>query len=90
MDVPLAKEGKGTSTPPGSTGPQKRTAGTKLPMPPEDELEERFSAVLREARRMCPQQRQQEVGAGDRRVLRRPYKCFQSDECNRLLLIHQT
>ncbi|KAI3365015.1 hypothetical protein L3Q82_000951 [Scortum barcoo] len=36
------KEGKAASAPPGSTGPQK----LKLPMPPEEELERRFSAVL--------------------------------------------
>lgn len=34
------------SAAPGSTGPQKQTPGEKLPMPPEEELEERFSAVL--------------------------------------------
>ncbi|XP_062234892.1 formin-like protein 1 isoform X2 [Platichthys flesus] len=46
MEVPLQKEGKPASAPQGSTGPQKQTAGLKLPMPPEEELEERFSAVL--------------------------------------------
>ncbi|XP_047465880.1 formin-like protein 1 isoform X2 [Mugil cephalus] len=38
------KESK--SAPLGSTGPQKQTPAEKLPVPPEEELEERFSAVL--------------------------------------------
>ncbi|KAG7219805.1 hypothetical protein INR49_005826 [Caranx melampygus] len=46
MEVPHSKEGKAVSVAPGSTGPQKQGAGPKLPMPPENELEERFSAVL--------------------------------------------
>ncbi|KAG7472959.1 formin 1 isoform X1 [Solea senegalensis] len=46
MEVPLAKEGKTTLASTGSTGPQKPSAGLKLPMPPEEELEERFNAVL--------------------------------------------
>ncbi len=46
MEVPQGKEGKTVSAPPGSTGSQKKTAGLKLPMPPEEELEQRFSAVL--------------------------------------------
>lgn len=46
VEGPQAKEAKMVSGPPGSTGPQKQTAGLKLPMPPEEELEERFSAVL--------------------------------------------
>lgn len=46
MEVPLGKEGKTVSAPPVSTGPQKPTAGPKLPVPPEEELEERFNAVL--------------------------------------------
>ncbi|TDG97700.1 hypothetical protein EPR50_G00210740 [Perca flavescens] len=44
MEVSQGKEGKAVSAPPGSTGSQKRTA--KLPMPPEEELERRFGAVL--------------------------------------------
>ncbi|XP_028287712.1 formin-like protein 1 [Parambassis ranga] len=44
IEVSQAKESKAAS--PGSKGPQKQTAGAKLPMPPEEELEERFSAVL--------------------------------------------
>ncbi|XP_015256400.1 PREDICTED: formin-like protein 1 [Cyprinodon variegatus] len=35
-----------TITSPECTGPQKQTAGPKLPMPPDKELEERFSAAL--------------------------------------------
>lgn len=46
MEVPQGKESKSTSAPPASTGSQKQTAGLKLPMPPEEELEQRFSAVL--------------------------------------------
>lgn len=46
MEVPLSKEGKAATLPTGSTGSQKPPAGLKLPMPPEDELEERFNAVL--------------------------------------------
>ncbi|KAI9537449.1 hypothetical protein NQZ68_025305 [Dissostichus eleginoides] len=44
MEVPQGKEGKAVSAPPGSTGSQNPSA--KLPMPPEEELEQRFSAVL--------------------------------------------
>lgn len=44
LEVSQGKEGKMSG--PGSTGPQKPMAGVKLPMPPEEELEERFSAVL--------------------------------------------
>ncbi|XP_041817963.1 formin-like protein 1 [Chelmon rostratus] len=43
IEVPPGKEGKTVSAPP---GPQKQTTGLKLPMPPEEELEQRFSAVL--------------------------------------------
>lgn len=43
MEVPETKEGKMVSAPPASVGPQKQP---KLPMLPEEELEERFSAVL--------------------------------------------
>lgn len=46
MEVPQGKEGKTVLAPPGSSGSQKRTAGLKLPMPPEEELEQRFGAVL--------------------------------------------
>lgn len=46
IEVPQGKEGKMVSAPPGSTSSQKQTAGMKLPMPPEEELEQRFSAVL--------------------------------------------
>ncbi|KAM4624573.1 formin-like protein 1 [Polymixia lowei] len=46
LDVPLGKEVKAVSGPPGSTGSQKQSAGPRLPMPPEEELEERFNAVL--------------------------------------------
>lgn len=46
MEVPQGKESRTVSAPPGSTGSQKRTVGLKLPMPPEEELEQRFSAVL--------------------------------------------
>uniref|UniRef100_UPI0037E8D08F formin-like protein 1 isoform X2 n=1 Tax=Semicossyphus pulcher TaxID=241346 RepID=UPI0037E8D08F len=46
MEVPQGKDSKTASAPPGSTGPQKQTVGLKLPMPPEEELEQRFSAVL--------------------------------------------
>ncbi|KAF7665194.1 hypothetical protein LDENG_00149920 [Lucifuga dentata] len=46
MEVPLGKESKTVSAPPGSTGPQKQSTGPKLPMPPEEELEDRFNAVL--------------------------------------------
>ncbi|XP_031700073.1 formin-like protein 1 isoform X3 [Anarrhichthys ocellatus] len=48
MEVPQGKEGKAAASsvaPPGSTGPQRQT-GLKLPMPPEEELEQRFGAVL--------------------------------------------
>ncbi|KAM8888391.1 formin-like protein 1 isoform 1-T1 [Synchiropus picturatus] len=34
------------SAPPGSAAPQKQHSGSKLPLPPEEELEERFRAVL--------------------------------------------
>ncbi|KAK5906376.1 hypothetical protein CgunFtcFv8_002249, partial [Champsocephalus gunnari] len=44
MEVPQTKEGKAVSAPPGSTGSQNPSA--KLSMPPEEELEQRFSAVL--------------------------------------------
>lgn len=44
MEVPPGKEGKAASAPPGSTGSQKHP--NKLPMPPEEELEQRFGAVL--------------------------------------------
>lgn len=43
VEVPQGKEGKTASASPGS---QKQTKGLKLPMPPEEELEQRFSAVL--------------------------------------------
>ncbi|XP_076616292.1 formin-like 1b isoform X1 [Chaetodon auriga] len=43
MEAPPGKEGKASSAPP---GPQKQTVGVKLPMPPEEELEQRFGAVL--------------------------------------------
>lgn len=46
IEVPQGKEGKTASAPPGSAGSQKQSAGLKLPVPPEEELEERFSAVL--------------------------------------------
>lgn len=46
MDVPLGKELKTVSPPPGSGAPQKQAAGPKLHMPAEEELEERFNAVL--------------------------------------------
>lgn len=52
MEVPHSKEGKAAAVmaaltvTPGSTAPQKQGAGPKLPMPPENELEQRFSAVL--------------------------------------------
>ncbi|XP_064806997.1 formin-like protein 1 [Oncorhynchus masou masou] len=46
MDVPPGKEVKTVSAPPGSGAPQKQAAGPKLPMPAEEELEERFNAVL--------------------------------------------
>lgn len=42
FDVQPGKDG-----PPGSiTGPQKQATGAKLPVPPDEELEERFSALL--------------------------------------------
>ncbi|KAL3968103.1 thyroid receptor-interacting protein 6 [Sarotherodon galilaeus] len=44
LEVSQGKDGKPSG--PGSTGPQRQTAGAKLPMPPEEELEERFNAVL--------------------------------------------
>ena len=43
---PQAKEGKTASAPLGSAGPQNRATGQRLPVPPGDELEERFNAVL--------------------------------------------
>ncbi|KAM9425920.1 formin-like protein 1 isoform 1-T1 [Pholidichthys leucotaenia] len=44
IDVSQGKESKvGTQ---GPAGPHKHTAGVKLPMPPEEELEERFTALL--------------------------------------------
>eukprot|EP00064_Thunnus_orientalis_P009257 superscaffoldBa00001162_g9280 len=46
IDVPQGKEGKTVSAPPGPAACQKQSTGLKLPMPPEEELEERFSAVL--------------------------------------------
>ncbi|XP_035514262.1 formin-like protein 1 [Morone saxatilis] len=46
MEIPQGKEGKAAAAPLGSTGSQKQTKGRKLPMPPEEELERRFSAVL--------------------------------------------
>lgn len=46
MELPHAKEGKTVSAPPVATVPQKQTTVPKLPMPPEEELEERFNAVL--------------------------------------------
>ncbi|XP_034049355.1 formin-like protein 1 [Thalassophryne amazonica] len=46
MEVPQGKDGKNVSAPPGATGSQKQCAGSKVPMPPEKELEERFSTVL--------------------------------------------
>ncbi|KAM9837583.1 formin-like protein 1 [Aulostomus maculatus] len=45
MEVPQAKEGKSTPLVP-VAGPQKQPAAPKLPLPPEEELQERFSAVL--------------------------------------------
>ncbi|KAM3591799.1 uncharacterized protein V6R79_007705 [Siganus canaliculatus] len=46
VEAPQGKEAKAVSGPPISTGSQKQTKGPKLPMPPEEELEQRFSAVL--------------------------------------------
>lgn len=46
MELPHSKEVKAVSAPPVTSGPQKQTVVPKLPMPPEEELEERFSAVL--------------------------------------------
>ncbi|XP_076154079.1 formin-like 1b isoform X3 [Alosa pseudoharengus] len=50
MDLPLGKEGKeGKGTPSGGGTPgaaHRQTAGPRLPMPSEEELEERFNAVL--------------------------------------------
>lgn len=46
MELPHSKEAKTVSAPPIATCPQKQTAVPKLPMPPEEELEERFSAAL--------------------------------------------
>ncbi|KAM4524350.1 formin-like protein 1 isoform 2-T2 [Odontesthes bonariensis] len=43
-DISQGKEGKAATL--GPTGSQKQAAGAKLPVPPEAELEERFSAVL--------------------------------------------
>lgn len=42
-EVPQGKEGKTASASPGS---RKQTKEPKLPMPPEEELEERFGIVL--------------------------------------------
>lgn len=42
-EVPQGKEGKTASASPGSC---KQNKESKLPMPPEEELEERFGAVL--------------------------------------------
>lgn len=44
LEVSQGKDGKPSG--PGSMGPQRQTTGAKLPMPPEEELEERFNAVL--------------------------------------------
>lgn len=41
LDVQPGRDG-----PPGSTGPHKQATGAKLPVPPEEELEERFNALL--------------------------------------------
>uniref|UniRef100_A0A8C7TTJ5 Formin-like protein 1 n=1 Tax=Oncorhynchus mykiss TaxID=8022 RepID=A0A8C7TTJ5_ONCMY len=46
MEFPMGKEGKTVSFPPGSETPQKQAAGPKIPMPAEEELEERFNVVL--------------------------------------------
>lgn len=46
MELPHLKEIKTVSAPPVATVPQKQSAVPKLPMPPEEELEERFSAAL--------------------------------------------
>lgn len=43
VEAPAGKEGKAALAPPGSTG---QTKGVKLPMPPEEELEQRFNTVL--------------------------------------------
>lgn len=55
MEVPLGKEGKASSLP-GSTG-HPRQMGIKLPMPAEEELEQRFSAVLVSRRKSSRQTR---------------------------------
>ncbi|XP_046888077.1 formin-like protein 1 isoform X1 [Hypomesus transpacificus] len=46
MDMQLGKEGKSVSAPPVMVAPQKQSASPKLPIPAEEELEERFNAVL--------------------------------------------
>ncbi|XP_031416637.1 formin-like protein 1 [Clupea harengus] len=47
MDLPLGREGKGTPSGGGTPGlSHRQTAGPKLPMPSEEELEESFNAVL--------------------------------------------
>lgn len=60
LEVSQGKDGKPSG--PGSTGPQRQTAGAKLPMPPEEELEERFNAVLvsRECMTSCCKWKKQE------------------------------
>lgn len=46
-ELPQVKDVKeGKISGPDSMLPQRQTAGPKIPMPPEQELEERFSAVL--------------------------------------------
>uniref|UniRef100_A0A4W5QAR7 Formin like 1 n=1 Tax=Hucho hucho TaxID=62062 RepID=A0A4W5QAR7_9TELE len=46
MEFPMGKEGKTVSFPPGSETPQKQAAWPKIPMPAEEELDERFNVVL--------------------------------------------
>lgn len=46
MEFPMGKEGKTVSFPPGSETPQKQEVGPKIPMPAEEELDERFNVVL--------------------------------------------
>ena len=46
MDMQLGKEGKSVPAPPVMVAPQKQSASPKLPIPAEEELEERFNAVL--------------------------------------------
>lgn len=43
MELPHARQGRST---PAATGPQRPAPGPRLPMPPEEELEERFGAAL--------------------------------------------